>query len=611
MMRLRALLTGNEAIARGAYESGVIVAAAYPGTPSTEILEQIARYEEVYAEWSPNEKVALEVAIGASIAGVRSIAAMKHVGLNVAADPLFTSAYTGVTGGLVVVSADDPGMHSSQNEQDNRNYAKHAKLPMLEPSDSQEAKDFVGLALSISEEYDTPVILRVTTRIAHSKSLVTLGSRRTVEAVPYTRRISKYVATPANSRVLRVGLEDRLERLSALSNTIEINKVEVANGQAAPEIGVVAAGVAYQYAREVFGDSAAYLKLGMTYPMPLHMIGSFAQRFKTLYVVEELDPFMQEQIQAAGIDCVGKQVIPAVGELTPEVLYDALLARPEPSRSSVSSGVASEKAISGTASSAVPRPPSLCAGCPHRGVFHALRKHKNILITGDIGCYTLGSAEPLSAMDTCICMGASISAGHGASKAFAATGRDTRVVAVIGDSTFFHSGITGLLDIVYNRGSCITIVLDNRTTGMTGHQDNPGTGYTVKGDKTVAVDISAVCRSLGIERVAEISSYSLSEIDNALDESLSSNEPSVIVVKQPCLLKKRNSEDSGSRSEPPAKSRVIADKCRSCRLCLSIGCPALSIQESAWVNPDVCAGCGVCVQVCPFGAIERVSINGD
>ncbi|HQD17200.1 MAG TPA: indolepyruvate ferredoxin oxidoreductase subunit alpha [Bacillota bacterium] len=609
-MELMKLLTGNEAIARGAYESGVVVAAAYPGTPSTEILEEIAKYDEIYAEWSPNEKVALEVAIGASIAGVRSIVAMKHVGLNVAADPLFTVAYTGVTGGLVIVSADDPGMHSSQNEQDNRNYAKHAKMPMLEPSDSQEAKDFVGLALSISEEYDTPVLLRITTRIAHSKSLVTLGTREPTQAIPYTRRIPKYVATPANSRILRVGLEHRLRRLTELSNTIEVNKIEFPEGESEAEIGVVAAGVAYQYAREAFGDNAIYLKLGMTYPMPLELVRQVAERVKTLYVVEELDPFMQDQIQGAGINCVGKQVFPSIGEFTPEVVSQAVSINAAGSASASGTGSSSAPEEAGpdaAASPAIARPPSLCAGCPHRSVFYVLRKRKNIMVTGDIGCYTLGSAAPLSAMDTCICMGASISAGHGASKAFSLTGRDTRVVAVIGDSTFFHSGITGLLDVVYNRGSCVTIVLDNRTTGMTGHQDNPGTGYTVKGERTVEVDIGDICRALGIERVTEVNPYSLSEIESALDESLSLNEPSVIVVKHPCLLKKPSPTDA--RSAHMARTNVIEDKCRSCKLCLSIGCPALSIKEFASIDPEVCAGCGVCVQVCPFHAIERETVD--
>lgn len=592
------LLTGNEAIARGAYESGVLIAAAYPGTPSTEILEQLSRYSEVYTEWSPNEKVALEVALGASIAGVRAMAAMKHVGLNVAADPLFTSAYTGVTGGLVIVSADDPGMHSSQNEQDSRTYAKHAKIPMLEPSDSQEAKDFVGLALSISEEYDTPVLLRVTTRISHSKSLVELGDRSPAAVKPYTRQIGKYVATPANARVLRVSLERRLERLRDLSESIPVNRVEPSDSVVRPRIGVVAAGVAYQYAREVFGDSAAYLRLGMTYPLPVQMIREFAQTVETLYVVEELDPFLEEQIRAEGIDCIGKQVIPPVGELSPERLKRALeCSAHDPSGEIVSV--------------AVPRPPMLCAGCPHRSVFYSLRKRKDIMVTGDIGCYTLGSAEPLSAMDTCICMGASISAGHGASLAFAATNRDTRVVAVIGDSTFFHSGITGLMDVVYNRSSCVAIVLDNRTTGMTGHQDNPGTGYTLKGEKTIALDIAAICRALGVELVIEVDPYSLSEVDGALDRALSANGPAVIVARHACLLKRDASPSTGAQQTAPVKRRVVAERCRLCKRCLSLGCPALSFDRCAFVDLDICAGCGICAQVCPFEAIERMSDIGE
>lgn len=616
------LLTGNEAIARGAYESGVVIAAAYPGTPSTEILEQLSHYREVYTEWSPNEKVALEVALGASIAGVRAIAAMKHVGLNVAADPLFTSAYTGVTGGLVIVSADDPGMHSSQNEQDSRTYAKHAKIPMLEPSDSQEAKDFVGLALSLSEEYDTPVLLRVTTRISHSKSLVKLGDRRLATTKPYTRKIHKYVATPANARVLRVGLERRLERLRDLSERISVNRVECSDSVARPSIGVIAAGIAYQYAREAFGDCAVYLRLGMTFPLPMQTIREFAETVETLYVVEELDPFMEEQIKAAGICCLGKQMVPSVGELSPEKLTSALEGSVHSaSNMTENAGAAYSPEAPGPAASpslrdepvsaAVPRPPMLCAGCPHRGVFYTLRKRKNIMITGDIGCYTLGSAEPLSAMDTCICMGASISAGHGASLAFATTNRDTRVVAVIGDSTFFHSGIAGLMDVVYNRSSCVTIVLDNRTTGMTGHQDNPGTGYTLKGEKTVSLDIAEICRALGVELVMEIDPYSLSEVDEAIDRALSAHGPAVIVARQACLLKKDAPSRPRAQSTATVKRRVVPERCRLCKRCLSLGCPALSFDKYALVDSDICAGCGICAQVCPFGAIERVSDSGE
>lgn len=421
---MKAFLTGNEAIARGAYEAGVTFAAAYPGTPSTEILENIAPYKEhIYAEWSPNEKVALEVAIGASIAGARSLAAMKHVGVNVAADPLFTYAYTGVNGGLILVSADDPGMHSSQNEQDNRYYAKFSKIAMVEPSDSQEAKDFVKIALEISEKYDTPVLFRVTTRICHSKGLVAFGEREEVGIKPYSKNIPKYVATPANGRVLHVKVEERLKKLEDFSNETELNRIEWND----KKVGIITSGVAYQYAKEVFGDRVSYLKLGFTYPLPMKKIKEFADQVETLYIIEELEPYIEEQVKAAGIACIGKDLIPRVGELNPDIIAKAILGEERPT-------------IQYGEAEVVGRPPTMCAGCPHRGFFYMLSKKKNVMITGDIGCYTLGSAEPLNAMDTCICMGASISAGHGAQKAFEFHGVDKKVVGVIGDSTFFHSG---------------------------------------------------------------------------------------------------------------------------------------------------------------------------
>ncbi|NLP31215.1 MAG: indolepyruvate ferredoxin oxidoreductase subunit alpha, partial [Clostridiales bacterium] len=469
---MKQMMTGNEAIARGAYEAGLVFASAYPGTPSTEILENLAKYkDEIYSEWAPNEKVALEAAIGASIAGVRSLAAMKHVGVNVAADPLFTFVYTGVNGGCVLVSADDPGMHSSQNEQDNRNYATAAKILMLEPSDSQEAKDFTKLAFELSEKFDTPVMLRVTTRICHSKGLVELNDRVEHEAIKYERNIKKYVATPANGKVMRKNLIKRIEDMRDYSNKTDINYAEYKDS----EIGVISSGVAYQYAKEVFGDNASYLKLGMTYPMPEDLIREFASKVKKLYIIEEMDPYIETFVRSIGIDCIGKEVIPEMDELNPDIISKAVFGE--------------EKETVKVEQEAVVRPPTLCAGCPHRGFFYALRKKKKVMITGDIGCYTLGSAAPLSAMDTCICMGASISAGHGASKAFERIGADTKVVSVIGDSTFFHSGVTSLMDVVYNKGNSVTVILDNRITGMTGHQENPGTGYTLMGEPTEEVNI--------------------------------------------------------------------------------------------------------------------------
>ncbi|NLK73061.1 MAG: indolepyruvate ferredoxin oxidoreductase subunit alpha [Clostridiales bacterium] len=590
---MKALLTGNEAVARGAYEAGLIFASAYPGTPSTEILENLIQYKsDIYSEWAPNEKVAFEAAAGAAIAGARSLAAMKHVGVNVAADPLFTFAYTGTNGGFVLVSADDPGMHSSQNEQDNRNYAKFAKIPMLEPSDSQEAKDFTILALQISEQYDTPVLLRLTTRICHSKSVVELGDRTNVPVKGYTRNIGKYIAAPANARALRVKLEDRFIRLRDFSNATEINSVEYND----KETGVIGSGVAYQYAREVFGENASYLKLGCTYPLPMEKIKEFAQNVKTLYVIEELDPYIEEQLKAEGIACIGKELIPSIGELSPDIVRRAVFG-------------GEEKLIQSEVK-AVGRPPTLCAGCPHRGLFYVLSKKKNLMIAGDIGCYTLGSAEPLNAMDTCICMGASISAGHGAAKVFEKSNSNMKVVAVIGDSTFFHSGITSLMDIVYNKGNCTTIILDNRITGMTGHQENPGTGYTLMGEKAPIVNIPELCRAIGIkdENIFVVNPLDLKETDNAIKQAMDSDEPSVVITKWPCVLKRFSPEDKEEFDLSTKLCAVNEEKCKSCKLCLKTGCPAISFDKVSNINQDICTGCEVCLQVCPFHAIEKVGI---
>lgn len=590
---MKALLTGNEAVARGAYEAGLIFASAYPGTPSTEILENLIQYKsDIYSEWAPNEKVAFEAAAGAAIAGARSLAAMKHVGVNVAADPLFTFAYTGTNGGFLLVSADDPGMHSSQNEQDNRNYAKFAKIPMLEPSDSQEVKDFTILALQISEQYDTPVLLRLTTRICHSKSVVELGERINAPLKGYARNIGKYIAAPANARALRVKLEDRLIRLRDFSNATEINSVEYND----KETGVISSGVAFQYAREVFGENASYMKLGCTYPLPMEKIKEFAKNVKTLYVIEELDPYIEEQLKAEGIACIGKELIPSIGELSPDIVRNAVF------------GV--EEKLIQSEIKAVGRPPTLCAGCPHRGLFYTLSKKKNLMIAGDIGCYTLGSAEPLNAMDTCICMGASISAGHGAAKVFEKSNSNMKAVAVIGDSTFFHSGITSLMDIVYNKGNCTTIILDNRITGMTGHQENPGTGYTLMGEKAPIVNIPELCRAIGIkdENIFVVNPLDLKETDNAIKQAMDSDEPSVVITKWPCILKRFSPEDKEEFDLSRKLCAVNEEKCKSCKLCLKTGCPAISFDKISNINPDICTGCQVCLQVCPFHAIEKVGI---
>lgn len=573
----KALLSGNEAIARGAYEHGVKVAAAYPGTPSTEILENLARYPGIKAQWSPNEKVALEVTIGASIGGARALCAMKHVGVNVAADPLFTFSYTGVHGGLILISADDPGMHSSQNEQDNRTYARFAKIGLLEPADSQEAKDMVGIGLELSERFDTPIMLRTTTRISHSKTLVEIGEPKDVPTKDYVKNARKYVAAPANARVRHVEVEERLLAMAAFSESTELNRVEMGDRK----IGIVTSGICYQYVKEAL-PNVSILKLGYTNPLPLKKIADFAQSVEQLWVVEELEPFMEEQIRAAGIEVHGgKGQFPNIGELTPSMIRTAILG-------------AGDDTPPPAAAEVPVRPPVLCPGCPHRGVFYALRMNRKV-VTGDIGCYTLGASPPLEAMDTTICMGASIGSALGLEKAHPEIA--DKIVAVIGDSTFLHSGITGLIDTVYNKGTSTVMILDNRITAMTGHQDHAGTGRTLQGEETSAVDFEALCRAVGVQRVRVVDAGDLEALDEAIKQETSIREPSVIIARRPCAL-------IVPQTEP--RVRVDKEKCTGCRMCMRIGCPAISFSNrKASIDPALCVGCGLCMQVCKFDAMVR------
>ncbi len=579
-MVLKELMLGNEAIARGAYEAGVTVVSSYPGTPSTEITECIAKkYDEIYSEWAPNEKVALEVAIGAAMGGARSMTAMKHVGLNVAADPLFTASYTGINGGLLIVVADDPGMHSSQNEQDSRHYARAAKLPMLEPADSQECKDFVKIAYEISEEFDTPVLIRLSTRISHSLSPVEPGERVDYQLKEYQKDIGKNVMMPGMARKRHLIIEDRLDNLKRFAEESSLNQIFWGDRK----IGVISSGIAYQYAREAFGN-VSFLKLGMVYPLPEKLIRDFAAEVETLYVVEELEPFLEEQIKALGIEVIGKELLPVTGELNSRIIRERLL------------GEEAESEVIGVED--VPgRPPVMCPGCPHRATFHVLRKLK-LTVVGDIGCYTLGALPPVSAMDICVCMGASIGIAHGMEKA---RGRDFsgKTVAVIGDSTFIHSGITGLIDIVYNKGTSTVIILDNSITGMTGHQENPTTGYTIKGEVTKQVDLVKLGEAIGIERIKVVDPFNLRKLEQVIKEEVSVDEPSLIIAQRPCaLLKKAN-----------YSGYAIIDKelCRNCKQCVSIACPAIVDKgDQIEIDDALCNGCMLCAEKCPFDAIAKV-----
>lgn len=584
---MKKIMSGNEAIARGAYEAGCTVAAAYPGTPSTEILENIAGYKEIYSEWSTNEKVATEVACGAAIAGARAITTMKHVGLNVAADPLFTIAYEGVNGGLIIVTADDPGMHSSQNEQDNRFYAPHAKVAMVEPSDSQECKDFVKYAYEISENFDTAVLFRTTTRINHSKGLVELGERVEVGVKPYTKNTKKYIMTPAHSKVKHPEVEERLNRLQEYSNNCPLNKIEWGN----KNTGIITSGISYQYAREVFGENASYLKIGMSYPLPDKMIREFAEQVETLYIIEENDPYIENYVKALGIKCTGKELIPICGELNPDIIRKALLKEEGNKTYTLDVKVP-------------PRPPVLCPGCPHRGIFYAISKYKDVIATSDIGCYTLGMAEPLNVGDTVVCMGAGFTAGIGFEKAAKMGNRKNKIFGFVGDSTFFHSGITGLIDAVYNNSPIVAVILDNSITAMTGHQENPGTGRTLMGEIAQIVDIEKIVRAIGIkdENLRIVDPYNLPETQAAVADAYNSTEPFVIITKQPCALIKEV-----QRKRANMYCYIDQDKCTKCRACIRTGCPAISYKNGhVTIDRSMCNGCELCKQVCKFGAIERV-----
>lgn len=569
---MKELMLTNKAIARGAYEAGVKVLSAYPGTPSTEIAENFVKHEGVYAEWAPNEKVAVEVAIGAAVAGARSMACMKHVGLNVAADPLFTVAYTGINGGLVIVVADDPGMHSSQNEQDSRYYARSAHIPMLEPSNANEAKEFVKLAYEISEKFDTPVLLRETTRVAHSHGLVELCDREEVGVRPYEKAAQKYVMMPANAIKRHVVVEARDNALAEYVNTMACNFAEYTDEK---QVGIVCSGVVYEYVKEALPNANVF-KMGCVHPVPVRAISQFAEKVNGLYVVEELEPFIEDTLKAAGIACEGKSLFSLQGEISVPKILKAF-------------GKDAEETL--LMQNIPNRPPVMCAGCPHRGVFYVLNK-LNLTVNGDIGCYTLGAVPPLAAVDTCVCMGASVGMAHGFKKA---TDGQSKNVAVIGDSTFLHSGVTGLINAVYNQSGITLLILDNSTTGMTGHQQHPATGKNLKGEPAPVVLLDELCRACGVKDLKIVDAYDVKGVEKAVKESLANDEVSVIIAQRPCALLDKS-----------PKPKVKVTDCRNCGICMRIGCPAISMgKDGVQIDIHQCTGCGVCSQICPFHCLQK------
>ncbi len=572
------LMLGNEAIARGAWEAGVNLVSSYPGTPSTEITEYIVKYDEIYAEWAPNEKVALEVCAGASVAGARALCCMKHVGLNVAADPLYTAAYTGVNSGLVVVVADDPGMHSSQNEQDSRFHARGSQIPMLEPADSQECVDFVKLAYELSEQYDTPVLVRTTTRIAHARSLVEVGQRTGGELKPYEKNAMKYVMMPGMARARHLVVEERMDKMQKDASAWAINRIEMND----PSVGIICSGIVYEYVKDAMPE-ASVLKLGLVNPLPKALIEEFAQKVDKLYVLEELEPVIEEQVASWGIACEGKKLTGRQGELSVRKIAQIF-----------------GKSVSGLLESEpVPgRPPVMCPGCPHRGPYTVIKKLR-LRATGDIGCYTMGALSPTDALDTCLCMGASVGMSHGFDKA---RGKEfiQKTVAVIGDSTFIHSGITGLINAVYNRSSMTMLILDNSTTGMTGHQPNPATGIDIYGQQTAQISLEQMCAACGVEHIVSVDAFDMAGLEKALKEETQRDAVSVIIARRPCALLDKTSKKEPLYSDP--------ERCTNCKACLRIGCPAIERQEKGvYINPAQCVGCEQCVQMCKFDAIRKVS----
>lgn len=579
---MKRLMLGNQALARGLYEAGCCVVSSYPGTPSTEVTEEAAKYEEIYCEWAPNEKVAMETAFGASLAGKRSFCGMKHVGLNVAADPLFTCSYTGVNAGMVICVADDAGMHSSQNEQDSRHYAAAAKIPMLEPSDSGEAYEFAKKAFELSELFDTPVLIKMCTRVAHSQSIVDVGERTEKAVSPYQKNIAKYVMMPGNAIRRHPLVEARIEKLEEFAQDCEFNRVEMGD----TKLGIITSSTSYQYVKEVFGENASILKLGMVYPLSGQLILDFASKVEKLVIVEELDPFIENYCKSLGLAVTGKDVLPMEGEYSQNLIAEKLGVK-TPEFKSLDMDLPA-------------RPPVMCAGCPHRGLFYVLSKNK-CTVLGDIGCYTLGAVAPLNAIEMTLCMGASVSSIHGFNKALGQES-EGKTVAVIGDSTFMHSGMTGLANIAYNQSNSTVIILDNSITGMTGHQQNPTTGYNIKGDPAGKIDLESLCRSMGIERVVVVDPYDLEECERVLKKELAAKAPSVIISRRPCALLKY------VKHNPPL--RVETNNCAGCKACMRLGCPAISIRnKKAVIDATLCVGCGVCQQLCKFGALQSGEVS--